>query len=59
MTRASLTYRHVWLIALLRWIRGDESTPGVAAVSRLQTFMVAVEEQPVLARLQKAVACYC
>ena len=48
----SLANRHVWLIALLQWIRGDESTPE-AAVSRLQTFMVAVEEQPeVLARLQ-------
>ncbi len=48
----SLANRHVWLIALLRWIRGDESTPE-AAVSRLQTFMVAVEEQPeVLTRLR-------
>ena len=50
--QASLANRHIWLIALLQWIRGDESTPE-ASVSRLQTFMVAVEEQPeVLARLR-------
>ncbi len=50
--QASLAHRHVWLIALLQWIRGDESSPE-ASVSRLQTFIVAVEEQPeVLARLR-------
>ena len=50
--QASLAKRHVWLIALLQWIRGDESTTE-ASVSRLQTFMVAVEEQPeVLERLR-------
>ena len=50
--QASLAHRHVWLIALLQWIRGDESTPE-ASVSRLQTFMVAVEERPeVLAKLR-------
>ncbi|MBC7547743.1 MAG: site-specific recombinase [Polaromonas sp.] len=43
--QASLADRHIWLIALLQWIRGDEST-AEASVSRLQTFMVAVEEQP-------------
>jgi site-specific recombinase len=50
--QASLANRHVWLISLMQWIRGDESTPE-AAVSRLQTFIVAVEEQPeLLARLR-------
>jgi site-specific recombinase len=50
--QASLANRHIWLIALLQWIRGDESNTE-ASVLRLQTFMAAVEEQPdVLARLR-------
>ena len=49
---ASLASRHVWLIKLFEWIRGDERSPQ-AAVSRVQGFMEAVERQPqVQARLQ-------
>ncbi|MDO9278732.1 MAG: site-specific recombinase [Polaromonas sp.] len=49
---ASLADRHVWLIDLLQWVRGD-SRSAPAAVARLQQFMVAVEAQPeVHSRLQ-------
>lgn len=49
---ASLADRHVWLIDLLQWVRGD-SRSAPAAVARLQQFMVAVEAQPAVhARLQ-------
>ncbi len=49
---ASLVDRHVWLIDLLQWVRGD-SRSAAAAVARLQQFMVAVEAQPeVHSRLQ-------
>ena len=49
---ADLASRHVWLIQLLEWIRGDESSIA-ASVSRLQTLMAAVEAQPALiTRLQ-------
>jgi site-specific recombinase len=37
--------RHVWLIDLLQWVRGD-SRSAPAAVARLQQFMTAVEAQP-------------
>ena len=42
---AALADRHVWLIDLLLWIRGD-SRSAPAAVARLQQFMDAVEAQP-------------
>ena len=42
---ASLAARHVWLIKLFEWIRGDESSVP-ACVSRLQSFIAAVESQP-------------
>ncbi len=42
---ASLADRHIWLIRLMAWIRDDESTPE-ASVSRLQTFMAAVQSDP-------------
>jgi site-specific recombinase len=49
---AALADRHVWLIDLLQWVRGD-SRSAPAAVARLQQFMVAVEAQPAVhARLQ-------
>jgi site-specific recombinase len=49
---AALADRHVWLIDLLQWVRGD-SRSAPAAVARLQQFMVAVEAQPdVRSRLQ-------
>ena len=49
---ASLADRHIWLIRLMAWIRDDESTPE-ASVSRLQTFMAAVQEDAAaLARLK-------
>lgn len=49
---AGLAERHVWLIRLFEWIRGDESSVQ-ACSSRLQTFIAAVEAQPELrARLQ-------
>ena len=49
---ADLAGRHVWLIQLFEWIRGDESSVS-ASVSRLETFMTFVEAQPELVtRLQ-------
>ena len=49
---ARLADRHVWLIKLFEWIRGDESSPE-AAVSRVQGFLDRVQRQPeVQARLQ-------
>ena len=49
---APLADRHIWLIKLFEWIRGDESS-APAAVSRVQGFLDAVERQPaVQARLQ-------
>ena len=44
---ASLATRHVWLIALFEWVRGDESSPE-ASISRLQRFIDAVQAQPEL-----------
>ena len=42
---ADLAGRHVWLIRLFDWIRGDESSVEATA-SRLQAFIVAVQAQP-------------
>ena len=44
---ADLAGRHVWLIKLFEWIRGDQ-TSVPAAVARVQAFMDAVERQPEL-----------
>ncbi len=44
---ADLAQRHLWLIRMLAWVRGDGKTPP-AAVSRLQLFMDAVEARPEL-----------
>lgn len=50
---ADLARRHVWLIQLFEWLRGDErSTQACAA--RLQTFMDAVQAQPELEARLKA-----
>ncbi|WP_198026821.1 site-specific recombinase [Polaromonas glacialis] len=49
---AGLADRHVWLIRLFEWIRGDR-TSVQAAVARVQAFIDAVQRQPELrARLQ-------
>ena len=49
---ADLAARHVWLIRVFRWIRGDGTSPD-ASVARLQNFIVAVHTQPeVEARLK-------
>ncbi len=50
---ADLATRHVWLIKVFEWLRGDESSAD-ATVSRLQTLMAAVSEQPELALRLKA-----
>jgi site-specific recombinase len=44
-SNAALADRHVWLIDLLLWVRGD-SRSAAAAAARLQQFMDAVEAQP-------------
>ena len=44
---ASLAERHVWLIRLFAWLRGDEKSTA-ATVSRLQTFIATVQAQPEL-----------
>ena len=51
--QASLAARHVWLIALFEWLRGDESSLD-ASLSRLQTFIDAVHAQPELEQRLKA-----
>ncbi len=43
--QADLAARHVWLIELFDWLRGDESL-AQASLSRLQTFIDAVAAQP-------------
>ncbi|MFZ3139857.1 site-specific recombinase [Polaromonas sp.] len=49
---ADLADRHVWLIKLFEWIRGDK-TSTQAAVARVHAFIEAVQKQPELqARLQ-------
>ncbi len=45
--KADLAARHVWLISLFEWLRGDESSIE-ATISRLQTFIDAVQAQPEL-----------
>ena len=45
--KADLASRHIWLIQLFEWLRGDASSPE-ATISRLQTFIVAVKAQPEL-----------
>ena len=50
---ADLARRHVWLIQLFEWIRGDESSVQACA-SRLQTFIGTVETQPELEARLKA-----
>ncbi len=50
--QADLADRHIWLIKLFEWIRGDK-TSVQAAVARVQAFIEAVQKQPELqARLQ-------
>ena len=44
---ADLADRHVWLIKLFEWIRGDK-TSIQAAVARVQAFIEAVQKQPEL-----------
>lgn len=50
---ADLAGRHVWLIRLFAWIRGDK-TSVQACASRLQSFIVAVQAQPELEARLKA-----
>jgi site-specific recombinase len=51
--QATLAARHVWLIELFAWLRGDESS-APACASRLQSFIVAVQAQPELEAKLKA-----
>ena len=51
--QADLAARHVWLIALFKWLRGDESSLE-ATTSRVQTFIAAVKAQPELEARLKA-----
>ena len=51
--QASLAARHVWLIELFAWLRGDQSS-APACASRLQSFIVAVQAQPKLEAKLKA-----
>ena len=51
--QADLAARHVWLIELFEWLRGDEVSPE-ASLSRLQTFIDAVHAQPELGARLKA-----
>jgi len=51
--QASLAARHVWLIALFAWLRGDHSSPE-ACISRLQAFIDAVHARPELEQRLKA-----
>jgi site-specific recombinase len=49
---ADVAQRHVWLIRLFQWIRGDQRS-APAALARVQAFIEAVQMQPELqARLQ-------
>ena len=50
---AGLAERHVWLISLFEWLRGDESSVQ-ASVSRLQSFITSVQAQPELEKNLKA-----
>ena len=50
---APLAQRHLWLIGLLDWVRGDRRSPD-AAIQRLNHFLDLVQEQPELkGRLQR------
>jgi site-specific recombinase len=50
---ADVAQRHVWLIRLFQWIRGDQRSAAAAAVARVQAFIEALQLQPELqARLQ-------
>ena len=51
--QADLAARHVWLIELFEWLRGDEVSPE-ASLSRLQTFIDAVHAQPEVGARLKA-----
>ena len=51
--QARLADRHVWLIELFAWLRGDESS-APACASRLQSFIVTVQAQPELEAKLKA-----
>lgn len=49
---AGLAERHIWLISVFEWLRGDK-TSVAACISRLQTFITTVQAQPeVEARLK-------
>ena len=50
---ADLATRHIWLIALFDWLRGDAGSVD-ATLARLQTFMDAVQAQPELETRLKA-----
>ncbi len=43
--KAELASRHIWLIGLLDWIRGDADSPQ-AAVSRVRLFLDAAQARP-------------
>ncbi len=45
--KASVAERHVWLISLFDWLRGDKTSPA-DCISRLQTFIDVVRAQPEL-----------
>jgi len=51
--QADLAARHIWLIALFDWLRGDESSVD-GTLARLQTFADAVNAQPELEARLKA-----
>jgi site-specific recombinase len=51
--QASLAARHVWLIELFAWLRGDQRS-APACASRLQSFINAVQAQPELEAKLKA-----
>ena len=51
--QANLAARHVWLIELFDWLRGDEIS-SESSLSRLQSFIDAVQAQPELGARVKA-----
>ena len=50
---ATLVERHLWLIALLQWIRGSEAS-APAATGRIDAFLDALDAQPRLTQRLKA-----
>ncbi|MBS3996777.1 MAG: recombinase, partial [Hydrogenophaga sp.] len=42
---APLAQRHLWLIELLRWVRGDAKDPQTS-VARVRELLDAVQDQP-------------